>query len=80
MTGFRTGPGDAVRAGHPGTALLPGCPEIQVVLMQQPQQLPAQRIQLLLQLRMRQATRLRPRQPLLQLREARPGPGKLLTA
>jgi len=29
---------------------------------------------------MRQPTRLRPRQPLLQLREARPGLGKLLTA
>jgi len=27
VTGFRTGPGGAVRAGHPGTALLPGCPE-----------------------------------------------------
>jgi hypothetical protein len=68
------GPGGPVRARHARLPLLPGSPQIQVILQQQPQHLPAPRLQVLLQHPVLQPRRLRPVQPPLDLRERLPRP------
>ena len=76
VPGLGAGPRDTVRASHLRAPLLAGRPQVQVILVQPPQQLPAPRIQLLLQLGVRQPGRLPARQPLLNLGETCPGLGE----
>ena len=70
---FRARAHNAVRPGHVIPPFLAGSRQVQPVLEQPPQQLPAPHLQLVLQLAVLQPRRILRRQPLSQLREALPG-------